>query len=210
MSETSDRLVEDYLKRLSASLSGLPRAQREEIVEEITEHIAASRATPGGDNELRVRELLDRLGDPEQIAADAQERPPAAAPRSRSQEMVAIVLLLVGGFLGGIGWLIGAILLWLSTVWTTRDKLIGTLLVPGGLALPAFLSVIALSRGMSQQGCISTVLPDGSTITNSCTQHGGTPTYERALWIALVVALVVASLLAAVYLARRSRSPAAA
>ncbi|MDX6315571.1 MAG: hypothetical protein QOF44_5035, partial [Streptomyces sp.] len=41
-----------------------------------------------------------------------------------------------GGFLLGIGWVVGLVLLWSSRRWTPIDKLLGTLLVPGGLALP--------------------------------------------------------------------------
>jgi hypothetical protein len=49
-------------------------------------------------------------------------------------EVAAIVLLLIGGFLAGIGWIVGVILLWLSPRWRLSDKLLGTLVWPGGLA----------------------------------------------------------------------------
>ena len=54
-------------------------------------------------------------------------------------ETAALVFLLVGGFISALGWLIGLVLLWSSSVWTTRDKVIGTLVVPGGLAGSVFL-----------------------------------------------------------------------
>jgi hypothetical protein len=38
-----------------------------------------------------------------------------------------------------VGWVIGVVLLWLSPTWTAREKLIGTFVVPGGLALPISL-----------------------------------------------------------------------
>ena len=51
------------------------------------------------------------------------------------REWAAVILLpLFGGFAFGVGWLVGLVLLWSSRLWTTRDKLIGTLIVPGGIA----------------------------------------------------------------------------
>ena len=126
------------------------------------------------------------------------------------QETFAIVLLLAGGFLAGVGWLIGVILLWLSDAWTTRDKLIGTLVVPGGLALPLFLfGVEAVGTG-SSGGTIcsavakSTTAPGSfTTTTANCTTTGGGSSHILA-WLVLVV-LVVAPIVSAAYLARRSR-----
>ena len=40
-------------------------------------------------------------------------------------------------------WVVGVVLLWRSRAWTTRDKLIGTLLVPGGLAYVVYVAVDA-------------------------------------------------------------------
>jgi hypothetical protein len=116
------------------------------------------------------------------------------------QETVAIVLLLVGGFLWGVGWLVGVVLLWLSDVWTVRDKLIGTLVVPGGLVLPLYLAV-----GFGRSGSSSGLCITGPGITvPQCTHGAGTPWWQSALWGCLLVALVVASIASAVYLARRS------
>jgi hypothetical protein len=61
-------------------------------------------------------------------------RPDRAALALGWMEVLAIVLLLIGGFLAGIGWVAGVILLWLSPRWRVSDKLLGTLVWPGGLA----------------------------------------------------------------------------
>jgi hypothetical protein len=61
-------------------------------------------------------------------------RPDHAGQALGWMEVVAIVLLLIGGFLAGIGWVAGVILLWLSPRWRVSDKLLGTLVWPGGLA----------------------------------------------------------------------------
>src|SRR6266699_1576158 len=134
--------MNDYLTRLDDALVDLPNNRRREIVEEITHHIIeAYSELPSGD-EAALRELLERLGDPTEIAADARERFDVPVRSRGWLEILAIVLLPVGGFLGGIGWLIGVVMLWLSNIWTIRDKLIGTLIVPGGLALPVLLAIV--------------------------------------------------------------------
>jgi hypothetical protein len=201
MSATRDRLVDDYLGRLDAALGGLPRERRREIVEEIAEHITAAREELAPGDEAALRTLLDRLGDPEQIAADASEDAPVRLQRGWL-ETLAIVLLLVGGFVAGVGWLAGVVLLWLSSVWTTRDKLIGTLVVPGGLVLPLLLltGVAVNDGGSSCTTFVTTSTAPVTTATSHCT--GGS---IHILWLAVLVALVVAPILSAVYLARRSR-----
>jgi hypothetical protein len=115
-------------------------------------------------------------------------------------EPLAIVLLLLGGLLGGVGWLVGVVLLWLSDVWTTRDKLIGTLVVPGGLALPLLVfTFVAVTGGSSGSTLCSSVT---HTTTTSCATTGGSS--HVVAWAVLAV-LVVLPILSAVYLARRSR-----
>ena len=56
------------------------------------------------------------------------------------REAGAILLLVVGGIVAPvIGWFVGVALLWSSKAWTPRHKLLGTLVVPGGLLLPVLL-----------------------------------------------------------------------
>ena len=51
-------------------------------------------------------------------------------------------MLLIGGIVIPIfGWVIGVVLLWVSNAWNVRDKIIGTVFVPGGLGLSLFLLV---------------------------------------------------------------------
>jgi hypothetical protein len=210
MNATGERLVDDYLDRLDDALADLPRAERREIVEEITEHIAVARVELAPDDEAGLRALLDRLGDPRQIAADAHGRSAPAQTRRGWQETLAIILLLGGGFVAGVGWFVGVVLLWLSPVWTLRDKLIGTLVVPGGLALPVTLLAFAGTGSGSSGVCQAVVVPRNAIPAGSlghCTRSGGTSSYHVALWIALFVLLVVAPIATSVYLGRRSRRP---
>jgi uncharacterized membrane protein len=145
MNTAADRAVEKYLKRLDGDLADLPRARRREIVDEIAEHIAEARAETPAQNEAETRILLERLGDPADIAADARQRFDVVPARPGWMETAALVLLLFGGFAFFFGWVIGLILLWSSAVWTPWEKLLGTLIVPGGLAGWFFLLAFVFS-----------------------------------------------------------------
>jgi uncharacterized membrane protein len=205
MKSTPDKLVDDYLERLDRALAGIPRVRRTEVCEEIAAHIAEARSTLDAEDEAAVRTLLDRLGDPADIAAEAAERPaPAAAParpRGSGWDVVALILLLIGGVIFPVvGWLVGVVILWASATWTTREKLVGTLIVPFGLALPTFL--LTLGAGTSGGACFG-----GPGRETTCTDSG--LQLGDVLGAILSVGLILASIGSVVFLARR-RSRASA
>jgi len=205
MAAKADTLVSDYLKRLNGELRGLPRARRRELVDEISEHIAEARADLESENEAAIRTLLDRLGDPEEIAAEARERFGLAPRKVGWKEVGALIMLPIGGvILPVLGWFIGIVLLWVSDAWSTRDKLVGTLLFPGGLLLPLALGVMA----EESSGCGTIVNPQLSPqpIGSNCPPADGTGAWE----VALVVMLVLVPLVTTVYLARRMRRASSA
>jgi uncharacterized membrane protein len=131
MTSKVDALVDHYLKELEAELRGLPANRRRELLEEVGEHITAARAAMDPETEAGIRTVLERLGDPADIAAEARERfgvqPEPAKPATPWLEVITLVALVVPF----LGWVVGAVLVWLSRRWTTRDKLIGTI---GGLS----------------------------------------------------------------------------
>ena len=73
MSASVDQLVNDYLSRLSVAAASLPPTRRAELLQEIREHIESARAAVAAADEATVRTMLDRLGEPEEIVAAAQE-----------------------------------------------------------------------------------------------------------------------------------------
>ncbi|HKO74813.1 MAG TPA: hypothetical protein VJU01_05830 [Gaiellaceae bacterium] len=200
---STDKLVEDYLDRLELELADFPSARRRELVQEISEHIAEARAALESESEADVRNLLDRMGDPADIAAEARGVPvasPSAQPhvarRSSAFDIAALILLLVGGVvLPIVGWLVGVVLLWISDSWTTNEKLFGTFVIPGGLLLPVYLS---LAAGYTE----SCGGPVGGPVT--CT--GGPSPAMRAAGIVVVVALFVLPFVTTAFLARRRSS----
>ena len=63
---------------------------------------------------------------------------------SRLREPLTIPLLLVGIMAGGVGWFVGLVILWSSPIWRTRDKVLGTLLIPGGLPYGLLIALFGL------------------------------------------------------------------
>jgi uncharacterized membrane protein len=192
----ADRLVSDYLDRLQSELSGFPRQGRREVLDEVKAHIAEARAELAPDDEVGVRNVLERLGDPAEIAAEAQERVEVRRTGTTWREVCALLLLPLGGFVVFVGWFVGVVLLWTSDAWTTRDKWIGTLILPGGLLLPAYL----LLAGGSVEACVGGAPGQPATCTG-----GGTN-----VWLAVLAAIVVlAPFFAVGYLLwRLKKSPA--
>jgi len=201
MNQTADNLIRSYLDDLDAELDGLPRAAQRDVVEEISAHINVLRSELESESEGDIRRLLERLGDPADIAADARERF-GIQPRKRSWvEVTALVLLSIGGIVPVLGWLAGVILLWVSDVWNTREKLLGTLFAPAGWLVVAWLALQTL--GAHGTACLSTTDEQGCTIIRSCS--GGTSGFDRVFWPALLIAVVVASVATMIYLAVRLR-----
>ena len=157
----SEALVSEYMGRLAAAAQPLPAARRGELIAEVQDHIASALAEAGSHDEVTARNVLDRLGSPEEIVAaetadgGAPARPQVLPVERRSwggTELAAILFLTVGAiFLPVIGPIIGIALVWASTQWTTRQKSIATLIVIVLLVVPilGLLSVGAGSGGVT-------------------------------------------------------------
>jgi len=65
----ADALITDYLGRLRSASWPLPPGRRDELQAEVAEHIEAALVESGMRDEVTVRNILDRLGPPEDIAA---------------------------------------------------------------------------------------------------------------------------------------------
>lgn len=142
----TDRLVDDYLRRLEAAAAHLQRARRTELVAEIREHIETALRQEEEVNEIAVRNVLERLGPPDEIV-EAVEPPPTPAEmprRARALEITALIALLVPV----IGWLVGTVLVAISRAWTGREKMVGIGLLLVAVLLPAL--------GLSLEGASNT------------------------------------------------------
>ena len=138
----ADKLVRRYLEQLDAALQGVDASRREEILAEVREHIEQGRDGLGTDDAADVRTLLDRVGDPAVIAAEAG----APSPDSRRWDAWAPWLIIFGPVASGLGWIAGIAILWTSPTWSRRDKLIATIVSPAGL-VALFLGLVAAMGG---------------------------------------------------------------
>ena len=210
---TADRLVDDYLTRLAGASQALPPDRRTELLAEIREHIAASMGGATGAEEAAVRTMLDRLGDPADIVAAALEDNPLAPPSNPGPslgrrtgiglEVGAVVMLTVGSLIP-LGWFVGVILLWSSGLWRRSEKLLGTLIVPGGPGLALFGGAFA-TRLWAAQPCVgpvtSTITGQIVTSAQACTGSGLAP----ALGVALLLFVLIAPIVVAIVLLNRAR-----
>ncbi len=183
----ADKLVRRYLAQLDAALQGVDASRREEILTEVHGHIDEGRAGLDPDDAASVRTLLDRVGDPAAIAAEAGASPPG----SRRWDAWAPWLIIFGPVASGLGWIAGMLILWTSPTWSRRDKLIATFVPPVGLAALFFGLVTALS---ASAGCPGPA---------SCT--AGKITLPLGVAILLVVVGLAAHLLPPVHLMRMRR-----
>jgi len=210
-------LVSDYLERLRAAGSSLPSTRREELVAEVREHIEdATRAEreAGNTGAAGVRNVLERLGPPEDIAREALEQEPAAnvhqppPPQNTNLRDISTVLLLMfGGLLLGIGWVVGVALLWSSPRWQTRDKWLATLVWPFGYAGVFILGGAMAFVSTSASVCSSSpAVLAGAPVHDTCTESAFSLPGRFGFLIFLVI--VIAPVLVAVRLLRTPTTPA--
>ncbi|MCL6561992.1 MAG: hypothetical protein K6U87_03180 [Firmicutes bacterium] len=193
-----EALVAEYLAALDAALTDVPAARRRQILEDVRQHLEAARASLPPDDEAGIRAVLDRLGDPAAIAAEAGV---GFSRRPRWVDAAVPWLLLLGGFVGGGGWLVGAALLWTSRVWRLRDKIWGTLVWPGGLfgVGVAFGTVVG-----GVQTCSGSTVA-GHPLVMHCTSRPG---WSEPVGIAVLVGIFCAQLVTVGHLERVRRGAA--
>ena len=135
----TERLVDDYLSRLEEAAAHLQRSRRAELIAEIREHIEAALREEEAVSEVAVRNVLERLGPPEEIVEAAEPAPPVppAEQRPTGKLEVAAMVTLVVPF---IGWLFGIAMVLISKAWSNREKTIGT-----ALALLAVVPFVTLA-----------------------------------------------------------------
>ncbi len=172
----------------------LPPAHRAEIVLEVKAHFEDARGELTDPTEAQLRNIVERLGPPAEIAAEARERlgvqapasvpgtPPVAMAPQRSAagplEILAVVFWV-------LWWPVGILLMALSPRWSRRDK---------AIAVTVEFGFIAVLIGVSSTLALFS---------------GGFGAISHA-WILLVFLLVPPSLLGiigAAYLVRRLIAP---
>jgi hypothetical protein len=190
----ADKLIRRYLAQLDAALQGVDASRREEILADVHGHIDEGRTGLDPDDPASVRALLDRVGDPAAIAAEAGAPPPG----SRRWDAWAPWLIIFGPIASGLGWIAGVLILWTSPTWSRRDQLIATVVPPAGLVALFFGLVAALRAAAGCPGHVPAL-----HAAAGCTTKG--PALPLAVAILLVVAGLAAHLLPPIHLMRTRR-----
>jgi hypothetical protein len=194
--DTLHPLAAEYLARLRRAGRGLPPGRLRELLAEIEGHL--SEAIDPSASTTQALTVLDKLGDPEAIIAAEMRDPDELPTRRGTKEWAAIILLLAGGFVVGLGWVAGLVLLWSSRAWTTRDKWIGTLVIPGGLATSTLIGRVLLGTPTKR---LCSGIANGA---QNCTSAPGPSVVSPVLGVAVLALLVLASIATSIYLARRA------
>ena len=139
----TDHLVDDYLRRLEHAAAHMQRARRAELIAEIRGHIGTALREEGAAGEAAVRNVLDRLGPPEEIV-EAAEPPPAEPPPTERRAGKLEIFALLALIMPFIGWLVGIVLAFASRIWSRRDKFIAAVLL--------LVPIVVLGLGFSAVG----------------------------------------------------------
>lgn len=171
MNDTTTRTITAYLDDLGRMLAHVDPAERADVLGGVREHLDASLAELGHEpSDQEVAAILAQLGTPEDVARAASvpgaPRTPlpdavAPSPRALTGTWVAPVVfgLALVGILGaplvvpGMLWLVAAVLLGSSPLWTVSEKVWG--IVSGFLAGAALLGAASVFLFVSST-CVTT------------------------------------------------------
>ena len=154
MKVEAEAILNAYLRELEHGLVGLEASDRAEIVLEMREHFEEARRQLAKPTEADLRNVLERLGPPSEIAQEAHQRlgtskptsarglPPSlptSPPAPHVVERAHVRALEVVGLLMWIVWWpAGAVITGLSGRWSLRDKAVAIL--TGLVLLALFVS----------------------------------------------------------------------
>lgn len=189
-------VISGYLARLEREASDLPRRERQELLDGIREHIREAREAMPEETDAHLLTLLDRLGHPADLVDEERARlgmRPREANKPGFIEYGALILT-------PLIWPIGVILLWTSRAWNTRDKLIGTLLPPGGL-FTSLTVVLIVGLALPAQSC-TTHYGVGRTVTH-CTSR--VHEIDGLLLAAFLILVFFSPIVTGVYMGMRLR-----
>ncbi len=96
---TAQALVDAYISELTAAARLLPAHRRAELIADVREHIRAALGGTGAGDEAAVRNVLERLGSPDEIVAAARDEREPQIPRARSLTPARLAIAALTGLL---------------------------------------------------------------------------------------------------------------
>lgn len=201
----ADQLIDGYLARIAAAAADFPAGARNELLDDMRSHIAEARTREPEETDASILNILDRLGEPSTVVADGRERlglrtQPVARPGLIEVGALALLILF---------WPIGVVLLWLSSLWNTRDKIIGSVFTLGGYLTIFFVGASLSFQVAPRGGCTSvSVTPVGTIGQTVCSGPSALDIIGALAQIGLALLLFLLPIVTLIYLAVRLRSKA--
>lgn len=112
-----------------------------------------------------MRNVLERLGPPEEIVEAVEPAPVDAPRRVGALEITGLIAMVVPV----IGWLFGVVLVLVSGAWSKRDQVVGVSLA----LLPALAPIVVLLAGAESGSTDS--LPPGGELPAGLKESGDDP-----------------------------------
>ncbi len=193
------QVVGSYLRELETALAGVPATERRAILDGAAEELS------GLDAEAAAAHI-EKLGDPEFIAAEARRESKTESSRTSQSAVdagadprwfivLASLLVAFGGIvIPVIGWIEGIVMVWMSSTWRGWEKWVGT--VTAGL-LTLFAVLIPHWLFAS---------PRAVTTADGETSNPLLPVLYDVLWAAVVFFMVANVAVGLWLLARAMRS----
>ena len=213
---TAENLRDDYLARLDEAMRDLPHGVAADIRGGIAEELA-------GLDPAATAERIDRLGDPADIAREAQAETPNApafvigapvaarteprvpATRTRGFAIAAALTLSFGGIvLPIVGWFVGAVLVSLSSMWRTGEKVIA-IVVPFALCTLSGLLVTGMGFTSWETGGESSSGGSAGAGGDAGVMNPLVPAWYDLIWFGVIVLGVILIPLSGLWLLWRLR-----
>ena len=195
----ADQLIDGYLARLNTAASDLPKAVRQELADDVRAHITEARRRETEETDAAILNILDRLGEPAAVVAETRERLGLRSMQPYRPGVLEVFAVILVPFF----WPVGVILLWMSPAWKMRDKVIGTLVPPGGY-LGVLIIGAAFAVSVSGGSCGAATDSTGSVVQqNMC--YPGSPWWQIVLSVLVTIVAYALPLITAGYLAIRLR-----
>ena len=196
-----DAVITNYLIRVRKAAWRLPRGRRDWVVTQVGDRLAdALETNDGGTRDVRA--VVARFGEPKDVVLAVDGHVPGT--EARWMEYIALLLVLVGGVLWKPAWLAGVTLLWVSPRWRWPDKLLATLVWPGGLSAANLISARYSVTSLFVSGGPGYFRPRVSTVHFLISSTVGHPALRHLLVLLLAA---VPPVLVAIRLLRRARRP---
>ncbi len=151
-----EKIVADYLDRLSNRLRGMPASDREEFVSEIRSHIYDSfMCVGGGDDVERILTVLRKLGDPADVISSRMPETITRIGKKRNAPLYILAGILIALF--GLPLGLGALSLLIALLATLFGLLVAYFATAVSLVVAGFLSAVVSAIVVFAPGLLLTI-----------------------------------------------------